>query len=225
MTRGTFPKGDRVSPAKSNLELIEQWITGSAQILDGLSAAKSARTAIPGAMFFLGIQYQHSIAVLCRSGLYAGAFALFRSLTEAMFRAAWLRFAATDQQLIAFADGKKKFPNRDEIDRDLEQVKPRYKKIRNHLDATYGNVLHDFSHGGHQQMWSRIRGTSICEGHDPQNVENLLHAVAILGYFCSVEIATSCESRSHADRLQRLFFSLFPPRGGFDELLDKGAVE
>ncbi|MNX95299.1 hypothetical protein D3C86_1275700 [compost metagenome] len=224
MTRNTLPQDHGAAPAKSNLELIEQWITGSAQILDGLSGEKSVRTAIPGAMFFLGIQYQHSIAVLCRNGLYAGAFALLRPLTEALFRGAWLLFSATDQQLNDFAD-RGKFPNRDEVDRDLEKVKPRYKKIREHLDQTYGRTLHDFSHGGHQQMWSRIRGTSICEGHYEENVESLLHAVAVLGYLCSIEITNACKSVPHAQRLQSLFRSYFPPGRELDHLADPGEGE
>ncbi|CUJ49370.1 Uncharacterised protein [Achromobacter kerstersii] len=203
-----------------NLELMERWILGSAKILDGITAPKSPRTAIPGAMFHLGIQYQHSISVLCRNGLYAGAFALLRPLVEAMFRGAWLRFAATDQQISDFADGKP-FPGRNEIDRDLKKTKPRYTKIRAHLDRTYGEFLHDFTHGGHQQMWSRIRDGSICEGHEEENVENLLHVAAILGYICSVEIATSCESRPHADRLQGLFYSIFPRRGTLNGLANE----
>lgn len=202
-----------------NLELMERWIFGSADILHGISAPKSPRTAIPGAMFHLGIQYQHSIFVLCRDGLYAGAFALLRPLVEAMFRGAWLRFAATDQQISDFADGKP-FPGRSEIDRDLAKAKPRYTQFRAHLDETYGELLHDFTHGGHQQMWSRIKDGSICEGHEVENVENLLHVVAVLGYICSVEIATSCESRPHADRLQGLFRSLFPRRDTLERLAE-----
>lgn len=202
------------------LEAAELWVVGSAEILHGISATKSPRTVIPGAMFILGIQYQHSISVLCRNELYAGAFALLRPLAEAMFRGAWLRFAASDQEILDFADGKI-FPDRIRIDRDLRRVKPRYAKFREHLDRTYGKALHDFSHGGHQQMWSRVQGGTIGEAHDADNVSNLLHAAAVLGYICSVEIATSCDSLTHAERLQSLFRSLFPKRDDLDRLANE----
>ncbi|MNW01062.1 hypothetical protein D3C71_1966440 [compost metagenome] len=67
-------------------------------------------------------------------------------------------------------------------------------------------------------MWSRIEEGTIGEGHDVENVNNLVHATAVLGYICSVEIASSCDSPSHAQRLQDLFRSLFPRRNDLDQL-------
>lgn len=213
----------RVSPTDheiSNLKTAEQWVVRSAEILHGIVAAKSPRTALPGAMFMLAVQYQHGISLLCRNGLYAGAFALLRPLTEAMFRGAWLRYAASDQELRGIADGKK-FPDRGRIDRDLLKAKPRYALLREYLDRIYDDALHDFSHGGHQQMWSRIQDGIIGEAHQLGNVKNLIHASCTLGYICSVEIATSCDSPAHAQRLQDLFRSLFPKPEDLDRLAEK----
>lgn len=88
LAKGTIPQAISAGHVIRNLGAIEQWIIGSAEILHGLSAPKSSRTAIPGAMFVPGVQYPHSIATFCRDGLSAGIFALLGPLVEAMFRGA-----------------------------------------------------------------------------------------------------------------------------------------
>jgi hypothetical protein len=161
---------------------LAQWFQDSGR---SISFPAGLRSVLVGATIQIALEHHSAIVDLMEQWRPAPALALIRPLFEESTRSSWLLLgAASDEQLLRFANGKLK-PGLEKMVRDV---------AKHHRDSSMFSIMkpvidrmHGFTHGGVDQLQYRLRenkiaplypGSLLC---DALQVSNLAATMAFLG--------------------------------------------
>src|SRR5437660_3501072 len=114
--------------------------------------------------------------LLIRSGLVGSAFALARSIVEALYRGLWINFCATEAEVKRFAD-------KDEIAHSMTQLakaideKYHAEGFFEDLKRRSWNALNSYTHTGMLQLGRRFTGHDVKPAYTDAQVSEITTAV------------------------------------------------
>ena len=127
---------------------------------------------------FLWIAKSHhrAILILARQGSVIGsAFALWRPMVEAAYRGLFVGFLATEEQIVCITRGGKPYPRPfDEFAYALDDTFKTDKFFSKYAGEAW-NALNGFTHGGLEQLISRMNEDGIVGDHfDSEEILDLI---------------------------------------------------
>lgn len=193
-----------------SIRRLRAWIYKSATILNGLSAPRNQRNLLSSALFHLALEHQDAICTLAENRLYGSSLALFRPLTDAFYRGAWLLLAANELELDGFATGKEP-PKTSKIKEILGDRIEGLQATNVDLNRAFGSLPHDFTHGGLEQVLARIDGDTIVQDYFPSNMVMVHHWTSQFGRFASTYMAWMANEDALVHALFHSYSAIYSP--------------
>ncbi|MEZ8518253.1 hypothetical protein AB6D50_22385 [Vibrio cyclitrophicus] len=182
----------------------KHWITDYKKILHGVHFRHVDRNIISSTLLHLSLEHYESIIRLLESGLHGSAFALLRPQRDAFLRGIWYLRCATDDHLIKFRAGKEP----PAIKKMLKQVEttPGYTHGElSTLMAANQNVMHDYTHGGSHQSFTRDKNGRIASGASLVQQDWLIRQALLLSFLAALELTHVANEREKSNELARIF--------------------
>ncbi|CAK1691274.1 conserved hypothetical protein [Vibrio crassostreae] len=186
------------------------WITDYKKILHGVQFRYVDRNIISSTLLQLSLEHYESIIRLLESGLHGSAFALLRPQRDAFLRGIWYFRCATDDDLIKFKTGKEP----PAINKMLKQVEttPGYRHGElSTLMADNKNVMHDYTHGGAHQSFTRDKNSRIASGVSLEQQDWLIRQALLLSFLTALELTHVTDDIEKSNELARIFEKIKSP--------------
>jgi hypothetical protein len=124
------------------------------------------------AYFAIAVDHREGLLLLVRAGAYSPAFALVRSIYEALMRGTWAYFCAPEDQCKhAYKTGV--LPKFDTIVQRLDKLEKSKGVFGRSRDLAWASYC-DFAHGLMRQVTRWIAPDAIRPQHNPEEVADLL---------------------------------------------------
>lgn len=136
----------------------------------------------------LAIEHAQAIIALVDNELYGSALALQRPLFETAVRGVWLRYSATEEQVVEA--GQDKFPLQKEMIENIESLRI--------LNEHWWTRLCSYTHSGSQQILARISDSGLRSNYEYDEITTALLWSDMVRLFSAVELALAAKNESLA---------------------------
>jgi hypothetical protein len=182
-------------------------------IVDELAGIYTADERIEVFSLFISIATSHheAIIVLARHDRLVGsAFALLRSLVEAVYRGLFTAFRATPAQINAIRDGGEPYGHFNPLADSLDGI---FKT--DGLFAQFGGEtwrsLNGYTHGGLEQLRNRINDDGAVGSHyTPESVKRLLNSSTSLFTMFAIPFLRAVGKVQSAEIVGQRYVALYP---------------
>lgn len=176
--------------------------------LDGLEVPdlpESERLQLSCALFKLAIDHSQAIVVLVGSGCYSSALALQRPAFEAFTRGMWLKWCATDPEIIKVVE-KDEFLPMAKLVENIEANKVWRLEALKCLKEQTWSYWCSLTHGGMGQIDGQRSKSGIGSNHDHVQIRQALHGANLWQLLSAAQLALAAGEESliqyFHDRLQ-----------------------
>jgi hypothetical protein len=141
------------------------------------------------------ISIEHHSAIICLSSakLYGSAFALLRVQFEAFIRGLWLRYVATENDLIRFKRDKVK-PNFHDLVKSVEEARSINSGLLSTIKNKQWDIFNSFTHTGMEALLRRIgEDTTGYDNYKNEDLINCLKMSGLIFLLCASELAILSE--------------------------------
>lgn len=136
----------------------------------------------------LAIEHAQAIVALVDIELYGSALALQRPLFESVVRGVWLRYGATEEQVVDA--GQDRFPPQKEMIENIESLR--------YLNEHWWKCLCGYTHPGSQQILARLSDTGLRSNYEHNEVAPALLWSDMVHLLSAVELALAANNESLA---------------------------
>ena len=179
------------------IEQSEDLILWLDSFIEGLSVPTNDRALIVAACQEVALEHHKSIVLTTREQFHGSAFALIRIEFEAYVRGQWLRYCASDDELVTFKE-------RDKLDRefgkiigDLEGHEAFNVGVLSKIKRESWTAMNSFTHTGRLQVVRRLSATEIGSNYPEEEIVGTLDfadSIAILAALGIVNVAIGEET-------------------------------
>jgi hypothetical protein len=138
---------------------------------DALQARMRTKVAI--ALLLLVNDHHTSLILLFQHRMRSSAFALGRCVFDAFWRAAWVAYAASGDEIDRFANGTYD-PKPDAAIKRIEKLQE-LPPVLSELKTKTWSILSAYVHGGHHQVQRWVHEDTISPRHSDEEMIELLH--------------------------------------------------
>jgi hypothetical protein len=138
--------------------------------------SSETKTVLLTAYMDIALEHHKSISLLVKSQLYGSAFALVRSLFDALFRALWINACATQDQIEQVANRDDyKFPKLDDLVACIDKNYSTDNFFTSIKDASW-SAMCSYTHSGLLQITRRFTGDYVKSNYGATELAEVLNA-------------------------------------------------
>ena len=167
------------------------------------------RLQIAGALFKLAIDHSQAIVVLVGAGsdCYSSALALQRPCFEAFTRGLWVKWCATDPEIIDVVK-KDEFPPGIETKIETSEVFSGQLKALKSIKQQFWTLWCSLTHGGMEQIVGQLSTSGIESNHDPGKIQQALYWASLWQLVSATQLAAAADDeplvRYFVERLESI---------------------
>ncbi|PTE00572.1 DUF6988 family protein [Pandoraea apista] len=198
-------------PLHDELSLAEDWVAQREGLLQAIDLRATARKRVFGTFQLLSLEHFEGVLALVSEAAYVPACSVYKAQFDAFTRGAWYRRCATDAQVLGFLRAEQRPPPSTAIARDLgESGLWGDRATKSAMMAFHANLC-DVSHGGRQEVLTRIKADRFDDAHLLPNIAKLVRSAAYLSLLACREIVDSGKNERQMIRLRNAFEALYRP--------------
>jgi hypothetical protein len=198
-------------PLHDELSLAEDWNAQREGLLQAIDLRATARKRVFGTFQLLSLEHFEGVLALVSEAAYAPACSLYKAQFDAFARGAWYRRCATDAQVLGFLRAEQRPPPFTAIARDLGDSGLWGDRATKSAMMAFQANLCDVSHGGRQEVLTRIKADRLDDAHLQPNIAKLVRSGAYLSWLACREIVDSGKNERQMTRLRNAFEALYRP--------------
>jgi hypothetical protein len=198
-------------PLHDELSLAAKWIAQREGLLQDIDLRASARKRVFGTFQLLSLEHFEGLLALVSEAAYAPACSIYKAQFDAFTRGAWYRRCATDAQVLGFLRAEQRPPSFAAISRDLSDSGLWGDRATKLAVMSFQTSLCDVSHGGRQEVLSRIKADRLDDAHLLPSIAKLVRSGAYLSMLACREIVDSGKNERQMIRLRNAFDALYRP--------------
>ncbi len=188
------------------IEQSEDLINWLDRFIEGLSIPTNDRAVIAAACEEVALEHHKSIVLTTTAQFHGSAFALVRIEFEAYVRGQWLRYCASDDEVVRFKERDKLNKTFGEIIGDLEGEEAFNVGAVSDIKQKSWRDMNSFTHTGLLQVIRRISPTEVGSNYPEEEIVGVLDfadSIAILAALAIVNVTTGklADKEALAERL------------------------
>lgn len=158
-----------------------EWMNEAEELFCEIEIPSGKRCHLAGMTTYVAFQNAEAVPFLMGVDRITPASSLARSAFEACVRASWIGFAATDQDIAAYAFRKDPFKNRTFAERIKEVEKHQYfaSGLLSKLKDANWSELNGLAHGGSEQVFRNKLGADLASHHTVADCRFLLESAKV----------------------------------------------
>lgn len=178
------------------IEQSEDLILWLDSFIGGLSVPTNDRAVIVAACQDVALEHHKSIVLTTREQFHGSAFALIRLQFEAYVRGQWLRYCASDDELVTFKERDKLDKTFGELIGDVEGHEAFEEGVLSSIKRESWCAMNSFTHTGRLQVVRRLSATEIGSNYPEEEIVGTLDfadSMALLAALAILNVATGEE--------------------------------
>jgi Family of unknown function (DUF6988) len=149
----------------------------SHELLYNRTFSSDTKTILLIAYLDIALEHHEAIYLLVKSQLHGSAFALVRSLFDAVFRALWINSCATEDQIEEVASrDKAKFPSMADMVAMIDQSYSTDNFFTSIKDVSWAAMC-SYTHSGLLQITRRFSGDQVKPNYGDAEIREVLNSV------------------------------------------------